>query len=1076
MKSLPEFSVRNPVAVNIIAVFLFVMGGYYAVTLIREFFPPTDPEIVYVGMSYPGSTPEEVERGITKRIEDALLDLEGIDKVTSNITEGNSGTIVEMQPGYDKRKLIDAVQREIDRITDFPDEALDPIVIDIEFSIPVISVVIHGTASEQRLKDVAEELEDAIRERVRLSSIATVGARSAELAVEVDPAKLVQYNLTFGEVSEAIRRSNFDLPGGEIKAAQGQILLRTLGESDTADRLRRVVLRSADDGTFITVDNVASVTDGFSESKQFVYFKGERAVALNLYKNRDQDAIAIAAAAQQVVEEHRELYSGEAITIDCRADSSRFINQRQQLLLRNGLQGLVLVFFALALFLEIRVAFWVAAGVPTAFVGTFVLMKLFGITVNMISLFGLIIVIGIVVDDAIVIGENIYRHLEEGMPPHRAAIEGAKEVTWPVIASVATTIVAFIPLMFLGGVIGDFLGQIPVVVIAALSVSLVEALVILPSHMAETFAAVRARELSGKGWKTPAWAHRVYEAKEDFLGRALPDFYIRWLKFTLEWRYIFIASMIGVLIISLGFVGSGLVKFVLFQNTDSETVIVELEMSAGTPAEATAAVIDRVRLEALKLPETDSVLTLVGAGYRQDGGGTSTTSENKAQLVIDLLPAEQRDERGLADSTSYLDRLRLAVGPVPGATNLKYASAQGGPPGGDIELELRAPEWPILERVTREARLRLATYDGVADIEDTMQLGKSEVRLRLLPAAESLGLTTRDLALQVRGAFFGDEAQSLQRDSEEVKVYVRLTRAAREQLQSLEDLWIKTASGARVPLREVASLEMTRGYSLLTRIDGRRAVKVSADVIEARANTTEVVNDLIPWLDQLARDTPGLTYSFAGEKKKTTDAFANLKFGIPAALMGIYVILAIIFHSYTQPLIIMTAIPFGVVGAIWGHPIMGYPITVLSIIGIVALSGIVVNDSLVLVDFVNEEVRKRHTDLHEAIMRAGRTRLRPILLTSITTVFGLAPLMAERSFQAQFLIPMAVSISFGLTFATVITLLLVPCLYLFIEDVRSFYGWLRTGHWEAAMPIGMRRALLEQQLEESYREVEAPKA
>jgi multidrug efflux pump subunit AcrB len=531
--------------------------------------------------------------------------------------------------------------------------------------------------------------------------------------------------------------------------------------------------------------------------------------------------------------------------------------------------------------------------------------------------------------------------------------------------------------------------------------------------------------------------------------------------------------MFSILLITLGFVESGKLKFVLFQDTDSEIVIVNLDMGPGTQAHETMDVIRFIQSEAEKFEEVEGVISFVGSRYSDDGTRNENTTEGIGQLVLDLRGAEYRDSRGLRKSQDLIDDLRIQVGPIPGAKSLKYEAAQGGPPGGDIELELRAPDYEMLSAATDEIIDRMAGYSGVTDIEDSLELGKSEVRIKLLPAAEALNLTTRDLAWQIRGAFFGDEAQSLQRDREEVKVYTRLKPEARDDLAALENFRVKLPSGERVPFSEVATFEMGRGYSRLTRIDGQRAVRITAQVMESKGNITEITNDLEAYLAEASRTKySGLNYTFAGEKKKVTDAFSSLKVGVPAALLGIYALLAIIFHSYLQPLIIMAAIPFGIVGAIWGHPIMGYPLTMLSVIGIAALSGIVVNDSLILVDFVNEQVRRGNHNLIDAVVRGGRLRLRAIILTTLTTVFGLAPLMLERSFQAQFLIPMAVSISFGLAFATIITLLLVPSLYLVLEDIRRVFIWIVFNKTGDIDPIGMRAIRTEEAIRKGYEQSE----
>jgi HAE1 family hydrophobic/amphiphilic exporter-1 len=1128
MKFIPEFSVKNPVAVNIAMATLILGGLYYANTIVREFFPRTDPETIIITVAWPGSTPEEVEDGVTRKVEDAIQDIPGIDKFFSYALEGFSGTVIRLERGANKRKILDDAKQGIDSIDDFPDEAEEPTVVDVEFNTPTISVVVYGDASDRRLKEVAEEVEDHMRRSIGVSDVRSVGERLSEVLVEVDPVRLEQYNLTYAEVAQAIRRDNVDVPGGEIKEPAGSILVRALGEQDDVERIEGIVVRAGAGGSKILVRDVAEVVDGFRDVETLGLYKGKRAISLTALKNQEQDAIQVAAQVKKYVEERNAEFAGEAIKLETRADQSRFIRQRQEMLARNGVQGFILVFICLLLFLERRVAFWAAAGLPVSFLGTFILMHLFGATVNMISLFGLIIVVGMIVDDAIVIGENVFRYYEMGVPAHKAAIEGAKEVTYPVIAAILTTIAAFIPLLFLDGVLGDFLGVIPIVVISSLAVSLLEALMILPSHLAESLEKKRVVDekrraalvaaghdpgahlpagaterllgslaigglvavfldimLGGVGPRAVSiagsaaagavvafftWRH--YDGfgsfKEKILGDALANKYEIFLKWIVRWRYVFIASMVCAVMLSVGLVAAGIVKFVFIQSTDSETVIVDVEMAAGTSAEDTMETLRRVERQARAMPEVEGAFSIVGKRFDNNGFSNFGNDSTIGQIIIDLFPAEIREDRKLRSSEAFLAAMRVETPPLPGVNQIKFEARQGGPGGKPIELEIRGRDEAQLDKVAEEVLHELNSYAGVVDLEDDRKPGKPEARVALLPGAESLGLSTTSIATQVRGAFFGEEAQSFQRAHDETKVRVRLNKAARASVDSLENFRVKLPDGQRVPLGEVASVRFARGYGALNRIDGFRAVKVTSDVDQALANAAEVRRSLDGKIAALAAANPGVTFEYGGEQLEVAKSMGSLKIGFPAALVGIFILLAVQFGSYLQPIIIMTAIPFGIVGAILGHIVMGYPVTILSMIGIVALSGIVVNDSIVLVDFVNNFVRAGHS-LHEAIVQAGKTRLRPILLTSATTIFGLAPLVFfERSFQAQFLIPMAVSICFGLAFATIIVLMLVPCLYLVLEDARHVWSWLLTGDYDRPRALAQDRVHLEEKIAGSY--------
>jgi HAE1 family hydrophobic/amphiphilic exporter-1 len=1075
MKFLPEFSVKNPVAVNLLMLGLCLGGAYYAVTLVHDFFPQIDPEIIVVTVAYPGSTPLEVEDGVTRKVEEAIQDVAGVEKYSSFALEGVSATLVELQRGANKRRILDSINSNLDAARDdFPADAEEPTVVDVELRAPVISVVVFGDAPLRRLKETAEEVEAHFRREMGASDVQVVGSRIPEVLVEIDPARLEQYNLTFAEVAAAIRRQNLDSPGGQIKASTGAMLARVLGEEDSAERIENIPVRAEPGGGAVVVSDVAGVADAFADIETMGLYKGKPAISLTIFKSEDRDAIRMSAEIRAYIRQKSAEYAGEAIRLETRANMSRLISDRQNMLVNNGLQGFVLVYLCMVLFLERRVAFWAAAGLPVSFLGSLILLYWLGETLNMISLFGMIIVTGMLVDDAIVIGENVYRLYENGVPAREAAVRGAQEVTYPVIAAILTSIIAFSPLMFIEGVLGDFLGVLPVVVLCALSISLLEGLVVLPSHLAESLekkdhkekraaekAAKKAAERARLGLaEKPSLMARLskplaplFRLRARVLGEMLPQAYEGSLRFILHWRYVFVASMMCATILATGIVASGIIKFVFIQDTDSETVIVDVEMAAGTSAEETLEVLQMFENLAAPLPAVDGVFSIVGKRFDDHFFSSIGVDETIGQVVIDLLPSEERSAKGLGTSDEFLAALRERTPPIPGLNQIKFQGRQGGPGGKPIELQIRGRDLEELRAVSQAIVHELSSYAGVVDLEDDLSPGKPEARVELLPGAESMGLTTADIAAQARGAFFGEEAQSFQRAYDETKVRVRLNEDARAQVESLENFRVKLPSGERVPLSEVASVTIARGYGRLNRINGLRAVTVSADVDEAVGNAAEIRRSLDAKIEELKTDYPSVLFAYGGEQLEVAKSMGSLKYSFPAALIAMFILLAIQFGSYIQPVIVMSAIPLGLVGAVMGHIIMGLPFTIMSMVGIVALSGVVVNDSIVLVDFVNEFVRGGHT-LKEAVVAGGRLRLRPIIVTSATTVLGLAPLIFfEKSFQAQFLIPLAVSLSFGLTLSTVIVLMMVPCLYMILEDVRAAWHWLITG--EEVVPAAL---------------------
>ena len=1062
MTSLPKLSVDNPLLVQVLMLAILVGGIFSALTLVREMFPESRPNQVLISTSYPGATPLEVEKGVALRLEEAIKDVEDIEKTETQISEGISTIIVTLthdvddldQKVNDFKAAIDAVPRD-----ELPEDAEETRVMKLEPRLPVISVAMFGDVGEAALKDAGRELRDELLLLPGISDVKLSGTRKAELSVEVQPEKLIEYRLSLAEIAGAIRQSNLDLPGGQLKTPGQNVAVRTLGETDQAELISETVVRTTPAGEVVRVRDLGQVVDGFEDADVRGRFNGKPAVDITVYKTGDQDAIDIATRAQAFVagkrrepmewdrmtrlknlfgvrSEAQRIYartSNEAqlpgIELFVHSNLSRYIEDRLDLLKRNGLWGLSLVFLSLLL----------------SVCGAIMLMSVLGATLNLISMFGLIVVLGLIVDDAIVVGENTYARIERGEEPKLAAVRGAEEVTWPVTIAVATTIGAFLPLMFIEGRIGDFMGVLPIVVTCALGVSLIEALSILPSHLAEWLKPVR-RDLD----KEPArhrlarWLRPVRERQQHLLLGVMGKHYERLLRVATRYRYVTVVAAVATLLVAFGLVAGGRVPFVFIQKMDSEMVLVNLEMPVGTPVEQTERALKVVEDRALRLRETGevrSVYTLVGAQVSTGMAGTTVSYRSHlGQAIIELASVDQRDR----SSDEIINALRRETGHIAGANSLRFGAVHGGPEGTDIELEVTGQQMDSLLSAADTLKARLASFQGTNDITDDFEEGRRELQIELLDSARPLELTTRALATEVRGAFFGLEARTLQREREDVDIRVRFPAERRRQIYELESMRIATPTGNMVPFCEVARLTDTRGFTSIRRVDQQRAVVVSCEVDQNQGNTEEITRALGPTIAELEQEYPGVHVDFAGSKRETVKSLGSLRQDFLIALLVIFVMLAGLFKSYIQPLVVLAAVPFGMIGAITGHYIMGYPLTILSTIGMVALTGIVVNDGLILVDFINKE-RARGTRLYEAVITAGRRRLRPILLTSLTTILGLAPLMAERSFQARFLIPMAVSISFGLMFATVLTLAVVPSIYLIAEDLKRVTRWVWYG-------------------------------
>ena len=1050
MKNAIEWFARNSVAANLLMVLIMGGGLFLASSIRMEVFPEFSSDMITVSMIYRGAAPEEVEEAVCIRIEEAVLGLDGIERITSTASE-NSGSInIELESGADMRKLLDDVKARVDAITTFPVETEKPIIREITNRRQVINVAISGPADEKTLKTIGEHVRDDIATIPGITQVDLVSTRPYEIAIEVSENDLRRYDLTFNEIAMAVRRFSLDLPGGTIRTQGGEILLRTKGQAYRGKEFESLVLRSRPDGTHLRLGDVATVIDGFAETDQSAQFDAEPTVIVQVYRVGDQNVLDITKKVKAYINDAQQRLP-DGIKLTVWADYSRILNDRLALMLRNGQMGFILVFIALTMFMRLRLAFWVALGIPISFLGAIGLMPFLDVSINMISLFAFIVVLGIVVDDAVIVGENIYRHYQMGKRGLRAAIDGAQEVSVPVIFAILTSIAAFSPLLTVEGSMGKIMRIIPLVVILTLIFSLIESLFILPAHLAHAkMDQKKDGDSPRKRTLTTLW-QRVQNGVADGLLTAVDRYYRPFLEWALQWRYLTLAASVTTLFLSVGLVGGGWIKFVFFPNVEADRVTALLTMPRGTPVEATESAVRRLEESARQLQRKIEdeksgavfrhVLASVGeqpsraAQGPPTGNSASFSAAHLGEVTVELVPSENRN----IGSEEIAKRWRELTGAIPDAVELTY-SASLFASGEAINIQFSGPDYGELREVAEKFKSALNDYPGVFDIADSFRPGKEEVKLSLTRQAEILGITLADLARQVRQAFYGEEAQRIQRGRDDIRVMVRYPESERRSLGNLEDMRIRTPSGGEVPFSIAASAELGRGYASIRRVDRQRVINVTADVDISIANANEIIAEFTRTvLPQILADHPRVRYGFEGQQRDQDEMLQGLAKSFVIALLVIYILLAIPFKSYIQPLIVMGAIPFGIVGAVWGHVALGFDLSILSVFGIVALTGVVVNDSLVMVDFINKQREKGH-ELSDALREAGAVRFRPILLTSVTTFLGLTPLLLEKSLQAQFLVPMAISLGFGVLFATVITLLLVPITYNILEDIiNAFY-------------------------------------
>lgn len=1058
MNGLIAWFARNGVAANLLMLALFIMGSYAVLfQLPVEGFPALKPNTITVSVPFRGATPAEVEEGVVIRIEEALHSLAGIDEIRSTANEGIGTVMIVVEEGYDIRDLQDDIKNRVDSINTFPAETEKPVISAAQSQQLAISVlVVAENLTELELRRLGEQVRDEITNLPEVSQADLEGVRPYEISIDVSEDTLQKYEMTIDDVARAVRQTSVDLPAGGIKTESGEVLLRTKGQAYVGSDFEEIVLRTRPDGSRLLLSDVASVNDGFEENELYSRYMGKPAVVIRVTQTGYGSMIEIANAVKKYLEEAKERMP-QGVELTYWQDSSKMIKSRLSTLKNSAVFSGVIVFLLLAMFLRIGLAFWVMLGIPVAFMGALALLPYMGYTINIITLFALILMLGIVVDDAIVTGENIYKKMQSGLSPSQAAVIGTQEVSVPVTFGILTTVVAFLPLMFIPGPRGQIFAQIPAVVVPVLLFSLVESKLILPSHIQH----LRVIGENDRGFG--AWLYRQQQKLANGFEAVVHEVYRPLLAVAVRNRYVTLAVFLGGAMLMLGVMKSARIGWVFFPRVARETVTGSLLMPLGTPIERTSAYIDRMEKAAFELrekytdeatgqPLIEAVLSTTGAGDlagRRGGGGSGQS--HIGTVSFELIAPETRSIFPGVESKDLAQEWRRMIGPIPGAKELSFRAEIGG--GNEpVDVQLEGQSFDVLKEISLKLQAHLATYEGVFDVRDNFEDGKQEIKLKIKPEGQQVGLSMDRLAQQTRQAFFGAEAQRIQRNREDVRVMVRYPREERQSIANLQNMRIRTADGNAVPFGDVAEATMGRSFSTIQRIDRNRTVAVLADVDKEKVDMISLNASIAAFMEETLPNYPGVRYQFAGEAKEQRETFDSLGVGIAILLFILYALLAIPFRSYLQPLVVMAIIPFGLLGAVLGHMIMGSALSVISVWGMLALTGVVVNDSLVLVEYINRQRRSGGLELMDAVRKAGVARFRPIILTSLTTFFGLAPLIWEKSTQAQFLIPMAISLGFGILFATAITLVLTPVCYLLLEDLIRFFRWLFKMKNEPAEP------------------------
>ncbi len=1025
---------RNHVAANLLMIATLAAGIYSMFFRIPlEIFPAFELDVVTVTASYPGATPNEVEEGVILHIEESLANLADIKHITSVAFEGRASVSVEIKKGFDIDKSLNEIKSRVDAISNFPENVERPIVSTATRVRENISLVVSGELSERELHEYTTLIRNEVSQLPGISQTSIAGLRPYEISIDVSEQVLQRYGLTLADISQAIKASSRDIPAGTLKTNAGEIRVRTLGKSYNKKDFSKISLIKNPDGTQVRLGDIASINDAFSEVPLYAMFDGKQSGIIEIYRVGNQSAIKISKTIKKYINDRNDTLPSN-VTLSYWKDNAKIVKARLQTLTTSAFQGMILIFLLLALFLRPAVAIWVSVGIPISFMGAMSILPNLGVTLNLISLFAFIVVLGIVVDDAIVTGENIYSHIKKGVEPQKAAILGTQEISVPVTFGILTTVAAFVPLLMIAGIRGQIFAQIPKVIIPVLLFSLIESKFILPAHMSHI--KLRDNDDGSVGLLT-----RLQQSIARGLELFIEKIYQPFLGFVIKARYFSLTFFISVLALSILLISTGRIHFIFFPRVQSEFARVNIVMPEGTPQNITIKHVEHIQQQ-LKIlqdkyrePSGESVIQHVLTTIGSTGGSQKSLAlgaSHLARVQFETIPPENRTST--VTSSQLIKEWRKLIGPIPGIKNLSFL-AEIGHAGQPLAIQLKGDNFKELEAVAVFVKEKLASYDGVFDITDSLEGGKDEVQMRIRPDAELLGLSLTDIGQQVRNAIYGSEAQNIQRGRESVKVIVRLPKNERHSLSDLSKLRIHTQNGSEIPLFEAVDITIGQGYTQIERYDRKRVLNITADINKKKVNASQVMKEIKEWMPDILKLHPSVSYTEEGEQGEQAEAFRSLMAGLGFALLSIYALLAIPFRSYTQPLIVMAVIPFSIIGALAGHAILGMSLSISSLLGLLALTGVVVNDSLVLVDYINRK-RREGIEISHAVLIAGGARFRPILLTSLTTFVGLLPLIFEKSTQAQFLIPMAVSLGFGILFATFICLLLVPISYLILEDFK----------------------------------------
>ncbi len=1025
-QSIIAWFAHNSVAANLLMFCLLAGGIWSAYNIKKEIFPKLDINIISISVPYLGAAPSEVEEGVSIKIEEAIEDIEGIEEIISFAREGMGSVRVEVASGYDTLEVLDKIKLRIDSISTFPAETEKPIISKADQSHEVLWISVTGEVGERSLKEFAKSIRDQIVSQTMASKVQVVGARTYEISIYVTEETLKEYSLTLSEVAQAIRRGSLDLPGGSIQTEGGDILVRTKGQAYTGLDFEKIIVRTNPDGSRLLVSDIAEVNDGFIERNQYSRHNGRTAVSIRVLAVGNQSELEISTQVREYIDGIQDDLP-EGIGVSYWADVSFYLKGRLDMMNKNLFFGAFLVFGVLALFLRLKLAFWVMVGLPVAFLGALWLMQVPGVSINMLSLFGFILVLGIVVDDAIVIGESVYSNIRKKGHSEEAVVEGVMKVAVPATFGVLTTIAAFLPILLVSGVSGQFFAAIGWVVILCLLFSIVESKLILPAHLAHM-------KIKEPNLNNPLVRFQRFFAEG--LHNFADNTYAPFLERSLKRPYLTLASFIAIFILSIGLISGGFLRVVFFPDFAGDFIKVDLEMNEGTAANETHRAMERV---------TDAIVVVekeMSAELGRDSGAVLDTvfswssSDTGGDIIVELVKSEEY----VIDATEVTRRWRQEVGDIPGIRQLSFSSPAGPGSGGPaVAFRLISNNKVQMRAAAYELEQKIREYDGINDVRNSFEGGAREIKLHIRPEAQALGLSLSDLARQVRQGFYGEEVQRIQRGQDEVKVMVRYPVDKRDSVGYLEAMRVRTPAGDEIPFNTVADIEMASAPTVIRRFNSERSITVSAEVDKDIAEPGKIATDIREtFMPELLARYPDIRYRLDGSTAAQKEIIKDLINGGMLALFLIYALMAIPLRSYLQPLLIMSVIPFGVIGALFGHWILSIDISMLSVLGIIALGGVVVNDSLILVDFVNRGRRKGLAAL-VAAKKAARTRFRAIILTSLTTFLGLAPIILfETSMQAKAIIPMATSLAFGILFATVITLFLIPALYLIQVDFLEF--------------------------------------